>query len=771
MKTAKIFLTASLLMAGTLVGLANQTETLHVGYNYLTCQIAGGVDISNPALLSGIPSTWSDPNGIVNAVIYIWNYSSQTFTEYQYFRDVDAFNNFFGSSGDGWYDAGGSIHHVTWNPGEGVVIELFQAIQSGNITLVGANAGSTLYPMPLTGFDLRGSPTPTPINGTYVVPADIIAGVPQNGDAIYVYKDPPGTCNSLIPGSYLSSCFTFYYYDSNQGGWVPATPHITPNYRAVWVTKLSASAVIEGNVYIGGNCSSTTPLPNWTVQAVSGPNTYFGVTGANGHFAIIVPPGTYTLSSFNPPNGWTELCAPNPTSTFTVAPGQFYYPPGDKFYEKPTVSGKDLAVDLVTFFPYPLRSPCCGQNLTYVISYRNAGTAGIPFHPWDPPAQVVLTYPGNQIPGPESLLHSAVGFGTRTWTLPPLPAYASGNIKFTVQLPSSPCSGSFVPTPTAIISFSPGVDVKPLDNTQSLPQQITCSYDPNDLEVSPAGCGPQGYIPSGQPLTYLIRFQNIGNGPAYQVVVSNKLDANLDVSTLQVIGSSHANVLQVQGQQLVWTFPNIYLAAQADDDLGSQGYIKYQVTPLAGNPVGTMITNRASVVFDLNAAINTVTTTNTISASPLPVATFSVASQPGTAGHTSDFTYTGGSAGATYSWSFGPDATPSASTSQNPTGVVFGAGGEEAVSLQVSLGGCQSDPATQLIYVGQPVLNAQMTDDGQFGLSWEGLSYHLQERSDLKPGTLWVSSGVVPTQVGSSYAITLPVTASAKFYRLSQVAP
>jgi uncharacterized repeat protein (TIGR01451 family) len=347
---------------------------------------------------------------------------------------------------------------------------------------------------------------------------------------------------------------------------------------------------------------------------------------------------------------------------------------------------------------------------------------------------------------------------------------------FTVGLPSSAsCSGSI--GATAKITFTDWLslnfslhDISPSDNTSTLSQQKTCSHDPNDMQVTPAGCGPEGFIPAGQPLTYLIRFQNTGTGPAYQVVVSNLLSANLDVSTLKVIGSSHANVLEVQGNQLVWTFPGIYLPAQSVDDLGSQGYVKYQVSPLASAPVGAVITNNAAIFFDLNAPVLTVTTTNTITASPVPVAAFTVTPHVGSTGHTNDFTYTGGSTGATYFWDFGSDATPATSTAQNPAGVVFATDGDKMVSLQVSLDACPSDPAVHIITAGVPTLSAQVAD-GQLQLSWQGNGYYLQERADLQPGTAWSATSATVTQIDSDYATTLPLNSNAKYYRLSQVAP
>ncbi len=154
--------------------------------------------------------------------------------------------------------------------------------------------------------------------------------------------------------------------------------------------------------------------------------------------------------------------------------------------------------------------------------------------------------------------------------------------------------------------------------------QATCSLDPNDKQVSPKGCGPEGFIPAGQPLTYYVEFQNVGTGPAYQVIVDDILTSALDVSTVKVLGSSHPGSFTVTGQKLEWIFPDIELPPASEDEPNSHGYVKFQVLPLASNPIGTVITNTAKIIFDLNNPILTATTTNTISASPLPVASFSV---------------------------------------------------------------------------------------------------------------------------------------------------
>ena len=298
----------------------------------------------------------------------------------------------------------------------------------------------------------------------------------------------------------------------------------------------------------------------------------------------------------------------------------------------------------------------------------------------------------------------------------------------------------------------------------------TCQQDPNYLRVTPRGCGADGQIPTGQELTCYIEFQNTNVSPVYDVVISNTLPASLDPATVKMVGSSHPNVFQTNGSQLVWIFPAIRLPSVAVDDIASRGYVKYTVKPFAGDPPGTVITNRAAIYFDLDPPLLTAVITNTITTNPVPVASFSVSPRIGSAGYTNDFTYTGGTSGAQFLWAFGPDAAPATSTNQNPVGVVFASGDDHLVTLQVTLGGCTSEPACRVLYAGLPALNAEHVGN-QLTLSWRGDGFHLQETTSLAAGSPWTASSVTNAQVDSYYSAAVSVGSGTKFYRLSQVPP
>jgi hypothetical protein len=152
------------------------------------------------------------------------------------------------------------------------------------------------------------------------------------------------------------------------------------------------------------------------------------------------------------------------------------------------------------------------------------------------------------------------------------------------------------------------------------------------------------------------------------------------------------------------------------------------------------------------------------------VASFTATPRRGSAGFTNDFTYTGGSTGAQFLWTFGPDATPASSTAQDPAGVVFAASGFKTATLRVTLADCESDPAAEILSVGVPQIQTQW-DGNQLGLSWEGNSFFLQERSDLDPATSWILSSASVTRVGWTYIANVLIDGSMKFFRLVDSAP
>ncbi len=146
---------------------------------------------------------------------------------------------------------------------------------------------------------------------------------------------------------------------------------------------------------------------------------------------------------------------------------------------------------------------------------------------------------------------------------------------------------------------------------------LLCAYDPNDKQVFPAGDGEAHWTPMGTRLSYTIRFQNVGNAPAEDVVIIDQLDGDLDVSTLQVVAASHTyRAIVDPSGQLQFRFEDIQLPYSASDPEGSQGYVRFTVAHHTGLAEATEVTNTAAIHFDLNPAIITNTVLNTLTYGP-----------------------------------------------------------------------------------------------------------------------------------------------------------
>ncbi len=151
-------------------------------------------------------------------------------------------------------------------------------------------------------------------------------------------------------------------------------------------------------------------------------------------------------------------------------------------------------------------------------------------------------------------------------------------------------------------------DNNPSNNNLTHCFQVVTSYDPNEKSVSPVGDIEQNQ----EWLTYTIHFQNTGNAPAQHIVVTDTLDASIQEATFTYLGSSHEPFIQVNGNVVKFSFPNINLPDSTNDEPNSHGYVQYKVKIDSGLTVGTTIENTANIFFDFNTPVITNTTVNTI---------------------------------------------------------------------------------------------------------------------------------------------------------------
>jgi uncharacterized repeat protein (TIGR01451 family) len=170
---------------------------------------------------------------------------------------------------------------------------------------------------------------------------------------------------------------------------------------------------------------------------------------------------------------------------------------------------------------------------------------------------------------------------------------------------SSAISGDLVCFTTEV---TPSIgDRVPSNNIFSQCFDVRAAYDPNYKEVSPSGT-----VTATQDwLYYTIHFQNLGNSYAENIYIWDTIDANLNLNTIQVMGASHNQFMNVfnNNRSVRFNFLNIMLEDSATNEPESKGWVQYRIKPNTGLAEGMQINNTASILFDLNAPI----VTNTVS--------------------------------------------------------------------------------------------------------------------------------------------------------------
>lgn len=146
--------------------------------------------------------------------------------------------------------------------------------------------------------------------------------------------------------------------------------------------------------------------------------------------------------------------------------------------------------------------------------------------------------------------------------------------------------------------------------------EIVGSYDPNEKTAFPKGKGSIHAIAPGTSINYDLHFQNSGTDTAFKVVLIDTLSPHLNPRSLIVQGASHPYNLQLTGKGrpiLICTFDPIELPDSATNELASQGYFSFNISPYDSIPLETVIENFTEIYFDYNPPIKTNTAFHTLS--------------------------------------------------------------------------------------------------------------------------------------------------------------
>ncbi len=351
--------------------------------------------------------------------------------------------------------------------------------------------------------------------------------------------------------------------------------------------------ILNGTVRIdmdGNGCSNDDPpAANVAVTLLNGNYLLWAYSNASGQYTFTnVPDGTNQVMIMDAPQGFEEPA--DQTIIFSGSGTQTA-----DFCVDVMEPVHDLAI---TFVPTSQARP--GFPATYALYIQNVGTTVLM-------PDISIAYDSTRL---------------TFFTVTPATSVQSGNPIMISSMPIAPGQAmsyfftfNVAVPPIAelgdvlvfdVQSTIDGTDVNPTNNSVFLNQTIVNSVDPNDIAVLE---GP--FITEEQAdsyLTYVVRFQNIGDADAVNVRVENELSNYLDWSTFTPIGSNHTYFTERNGNMVTFNFNNVNLPGTTNEP-NSHGHIVYKVKPVTALAPGEIIYASSNIFFDFNAPI----ATNTVS--------------------------------------------------------------------------------------------------------------------------------------------------------------
>lgn len=206
-----------------------------------------------------------------------------------------------------------------------------------------------------------------------------------------------------------------------------------------------------------------------------------------------------------------------------------------------------------------------------------------------------------------SQLPNVQNSGNLSWNYSGLLPFETRDVVVTINVNSpieSPAVniGDFLNFTITISSVSG--DEYPADNEFTYHPVVVGSLDPNDKACLEGDIVSTSKI--GDYLHYNINFENTGTAPAENIVVKDIIDSTLfDITSLQIMDSSHPMITRITGNKVEFIFENIDLAASAHGNVAFK--LKTKTTLVTGNTV----TNKADIYFDFNAPVTTNTAATT----------------------------------------------------------------------------------------------------------------------------------------------------------------
>ena len=366
-----------------------------------------------------------------------------------------------------------------------------------------------------------------------------------------------------------------------------------PNYNLYHIeNKIVHQQEITGTLYFdeNENCSfdggEDTELAGWKVRLTG--NNYDLTDFVNeGKYAFKVPIGEYTLSILSPNDRWIP-CESEYSISITDT--------DQIFVQDIPVQTSDICSDFsVSVHNYKLRR--CTPGF-FRIDIRNNGTRSA-----EDVSAIVTTDPFLNIEESD-LPFTTINDTTYQFDLGDLVVQENKRITLRVKVSCDAPLGQ-------VHCFNVNVmDDELCDDSSSsvstLYKPNVGPFDPNDMRVFNEAGHESIKFEAEDFQYYHVRFQNTGTDTAINVKVVSELDSSLDLSTLEMLGSSHDYTIQYNdGQELVMLYDNIMLPDSNVNVEASNGYFRFRIKPISTIEEGTELESLSDIFFDFNQPIRT----------------------------------------------------------------------------------------------------------------------------------------------------------------------
>lgn len=325
--------------------------------------------------------------------------------------------------------------------------------------------------------------------------------------------------------------------------------------------------------------------------SIYSPNFYgFYYSNNSGNYSNKMPAGNYSISPVLENSTYFNISPSNISPQF---PGS-----SNPFIQDYCLTPNGIKSDLEVIVSI-LSQPSPGFDVNYKIIYRNKGNqlecGTINFSYQDQFMDLVSTtsIPTSNIPN------------QLTWDFVGLQPFETREINFVMNYNSPtetpPLNSLDQLNHNCTITSCSFTDITPEDNSNPLLVLVRNAYDPNDITCLQGDIVSTTYI--GKYVYYMIRFENLGDAPARNVVIENNLDSTkFIVDSVIPLYSNYDFIVRNKNNKYEFIFENINLPFE--DEL-NDGYLIYKVKLRNNLTVGTTFTNQANIFFDFNFPIQT----------------------------------------------------------------------------------------------------------------------------------------------------------------------